>query len=693
MKIKCNGQDILSNNFTDKDKKKLDSVQFCANNYKHPIRDGYKHLPAGGQEGQVVIHDGTNATWKYPLEIFSNRDDLFAYGVQFDTTIADPHLTRIGNLSMHKTLPIQSQLKGCIAKGGKVQYWLDKDDWRFREDHYTIPKDSYMRPTLSIAEGIYTIKCYDLTKNRNEYEKQWIKIDSVICQIDEIDDVNYTATLVYNEKLATLKEGLVDLELGSVLNGYDGTVRVYCPEFYIKSIVKGTVCKVFITQYNIDDTYTYQPAVLIDAYKSTVLNTVPEDMGYLSTLPVNSAVSVVNNNTYCRGGENRSDYDIYLEIDLFRTDLAKPRTYIGRSNMRIYSRNANSEVLSYDQYKNIFYWLYVIEYANFNCKEPYNETLTNDGYKQGGLGPGIANTDRRYNNYNPVTPCGYGNDIGNNTGIKNLIIPEFTCTYISLEVDRYVRENSVANIVDSTNNGVTITKVIQAPRYIALRQYSSNVFGENVYKISGLTDGQTISFFEKRNNVATEIATASVDGSITVNWSDRGVNGDRFISFGKVQDECNITIYASSRDIQYEIIQQQKKQMPRWRGFDNPFGDIGIRLDGIIVNQKDVYTCQDANNYSESLNDSYERIASLPEESGYIKSFHLWKAAHIIPEDVGGNPTTYMCSRYSINVYSGLHEFTVGDSAICSIEVVLGANESKSSIGFRSVSAFIPSNN
>ena len=696
MKIKCNGQDILSNNFTDKDKKKLDSIQFCANNYKHPIRDGYKHLPARGQEGQVVIHDGTNATWKYPLEIFSNRDDLFAYGVQFDTTIADPHLTRIGNLSMHKTLPIQSQLKGCIAQGGEVQYWLDKDDWRFREDHNTIPKDSYMRPTLSIAEGIYTIKCYVLAQHRNQYKKQWIKINSVICQIDEINYENNTATLVYNEKLATLKEGLVDLELGSVLNGYDGTVRVYCPEFYIKSIVEGTVCKVFITQYKIDDTYTHQPAVLIDAYRSTVLNTVPENMGYLSTLPVNSAISVVNTNAYCRGGKNRSDYDIYLETDSFRTDLAKPRTYIGRANMRIYSRNANSEVLSYDQYKNIFYWLYVIEYANFNCTEPYNETLTNDGYKQGGLGPGITNINMwfKYNEYNPLTPCGYGNILGNNTGLIPLTIPEFTYTYTSLEVDSYTKENSTANIVNSTNNGVTITKVIQAPRYIALRGSSNNIFGENVYEISGLTDGQTISFFEKRNNTPTEVATTSVNGSITVNWSDKGVNGDRIISFGKVQDECNITIYASSRGVQYEIIQQQNKQMPRWRGFDNPFGDIGILLDGIIITYtEDVYTCQDANNYSESSNDSYKYICSLPRENGYIKSFCLRDAAHIIPQNVEGNSTTYMCSKYSINTYNGNREFTVGNSAICSINTVVGANSPNSSTGFRSVSIFIPSNN
>jgi hypothetical protein len=43
-----------------------------------------------------------------------------------------------------------------------------------------------------------------------------------------------------------------------------------------------------------------------------VLNTVPSDMGYLSTLPVNSAISVVNTETYCRGGSNSTLYDNYL---------------------------------------------------------------------------------------------------------------------------------------------------------------------------------------------------------------------------------------------------------------------------------------------------------------------------------------------------------------------------------------------
>ena len=58
-------------------------------------------------------------------------------------------------------------------------------------------------------------------------------------------------------------------------------------------------------------------------------------MGYLSTLPVNSAISVVNTATYCRGGGNASTYDQYLETDPCRTGLGKPRTTgLNRATMR-----------------------------------------------------------------------------------------------------------------------------------------------------------------------------------------------------------------------------------------------------------------------------------------------------------------------------------------------------------------------
>ena len=581
MKIKCNGQDILSNNFTDKDKKKLDSIQFCANNYKHPIRDGYKHLPAGGTKGQVVTHNGTKATWEYLTNMFTGLEEVLAYGVQFDITVADPHLTRIGNMSLHKSLPIQSKLKGCIAQGGKIIYWLNESDWRFRKEAITKSVE------LTVAGDVYTMVA-DVF-NTLQYDKQWVKVDGVACQISSINTSTNTATLLVNDdlKALSLSSGTKDIELGAVLNGYDGTVRVYCPAFYIKSTVDGNISKVWLSTVKIDDTYTYQPAVLIDAYRSTVLNTVPENMGYLSTLLVNSAISVVNTNAYCRGGGNRSDYDQYLATDPSRSDLCKPRTDMSRATMRTYSRNAVSEMLSYDQYKNIFYWLYVIEYANFNCQEAYNEAVTAEGYKQGGLGAGVTTMGYDWMDYNdsyPLTPCGYCNELGNGTGLK------------------------------------TMTVVIP------------------------ITDGE--------------------GPTQTYNFS-----------------------------------------VPRWRGFDNPFGDIFTNLDGIIIqgdaegNLTTVYTTTDPNNYGddESAKNAMEIAGHEINEDGYTKEFDLGEAAHIIPKSVGGDTTEYKCDYHWPSFENtSLKTLLVGGRArdganagLGDFHSFYGVSVSDAYFGFRSVSAFV----
>lgn len=156
---------------------------------------------------------------------------------------------------------------------------------------------------------------------------------------------------------------ITSLEVGSRLDGYDGTVRVYCPNFYIKSQIIGDTRRVWLSTVKIDNTWTYQPEILLDAYRSTVLNVAGatlkangdiEEESYLATLPVNSAISVVNTATYCRGGDNNSAYDKYLEgdettdKDIFRTQLGKPRTNISRATMRTDSRAAGSEMLSYN---------------------------------------------------------------------------------------------------------------------------------------------------------------------------------------------------------------------------------------------------------------------------------------------------------------------------------------------------------
>lgn len=448
-----------------------------------------QHIPAGGHEKQILTWQADGkAKWENTSNVFTGLEDLLSYGVEWDVNVASPILTRIGNPLLHKSLPVQSAYKGCVAQKDKIMYWLDPDDWSKKEN----------------GEN-------------------------------------------------------------SVLDGTDGTVRVRTPRFYGKSEIDGDKRRVRISMIKIDDTWTEIPEMLVDAYRSTVSKTPPAE-GFLSTLPANSAVSVVNTTANCRGGGDRSNYDTYLDTDPYRSDLGKPRTNAKRSIMRIWARNAGSEMLSYEQYKWIFYWAYVIEYANFNCQATYNGSLTADGYRQGGLGDGVTTWDgTNWNNYNslyPLTPCGFGNDLGNHTGIKDLVIPQ--------------------------------TAAIASKTF----------------------------------------------------------------------------------------------KMPRWRGFDNPFGDIWTNLDGIIIdadannhpdNMNYVYTTDDPAKYGDTVADMAKmRLAGLEvHETGFVKLFNLGTTGEIIPKVMGGSTTTHKCDYH----WAGGKDTTLRTLAI-------GGNASDS--GYAGLSDFLP---
>ena len=57
-------------------------------------------------------------------------EEACAYGVEFDTTVSSPTCKRIGNSDLHKSLPIQSRMRGCLLNDdGKVVEYLDPTDW------------------------------------------------------------------------------------------------------------------------------------------------------------------------------------------------------------------------------------------------------------------------------------------------------------------------------------------------------------------------------------------------------------------------------------------------------------------------------------------------------------------------------------------------------------------------------------
>lgn len=396
------------------------------------------------QFGVVKVGDGLNVNAGVISIAPDYLVDMMSYGVEWDITVSDPTCTRIGNPLFHKSLPIQSEYKGCVVKNGKLQYYLNPNDW---------------------------------TKTSNGSN--------------------------------------------SNLDGTDGDVMIHTPKFYGKSGSNGNKRWVRISTVKVDASWVEIPEMFISAYHNTIY----------TDGDTTKIASVVSTDAKYRGGGRRSAYDEYLSTDQFKTDLGKPISNISRATMRTYAAATGQELLCYEFYKWIFYWNYVIEYANFNSQKEFNSELTSDGYHQGGLGPGLTTWDwgswGSYNGNYAITPCGYTNEFGNFSGVKAI--------------------------------------QLQSP--------------------------------EK-------------------------------------------TLYAN-----------------RWRGFENPFGDIWTNLEGIVIKRdaskanSNVYTTTDVSKYGEDY--SLFDIAGVEiAQDGWIGTFDLGSKAEIIPSSIAGSESTYKCDYHWCNVDS-----------------------------------------
>ena len=63
--------------------------------------------------------------------------NFFAYGVSRDLTGTGQTLTRVGNLSLHKTRPILRKVRGCVKNAQGVQYYLDNNTDFLKADGVT----------------------------------------------------------------------------------------------------------------------------------------------------------------------------------------------------------------------------------------------------------------------------------------------------------------------------------------------------------------------------------------------------------------------------------------------------------------------------------------------------------------------------------------------------------------------------
>ena len=437
------------------------------------------------QFGVVKVGDGLNVNAGVISIAPYYLVDMMSYGVEWDVTMADPTCTRIGNPLFHKSLPIQSEYKGCVVKNGKLQYYLNPNDW---------------------------------TKTSNGSN--------------------------------------------SNLDGTDGDVMIHTPKFYGKSGSNGNKRWVRISTVKVDASWVEIPEMFISAYRNTIY----------TDGDTTKIASVVSTDAKYRGGGRRSEYDQYLATDQFKTDLGKPVSNISRAIMRTYAAATGQELLCYEFYKWIFYWNYVIEYANFNSQKEFNSELTSDGYHQGGLGPGLTTWDwgswSSYNGNYAITPCGYTNEFGNFSGVK------------------------------------------------AIQLQST----------------------EK-------------------------------------------TLYAN-----------------RWRGFENPFGDIWTNLEGIVIKRdvaranSNVYTTTDVLKYGEDY--SLFDIAGVEiTQDGWIGTFDLGSKAEIIPSSIAGSESTYKCDYHWCDDHSvekrtlrvGGGAFDGGQAGLGYFDSFNGVGLAYADVGFRSL--------
>lgn len=278
--------------------------------------------------------------------LLPNMEESCMYGIEYDTTVSSRDVTRIGNMSLHKSLPVHSRLKGCL---------LD-DDGNVVE---------YLNPT------------------------GWT---------------------------------------GHTRDGSRGQVMVELPMYYRKFEIEGNKRRVKFSEYPLPG-YHQVKKKYVSAYEAAVQRS------------TTTLCSVVNDDADYRGGNNDSSKDTNSN-----TLLGRPATAISRTNFRAYARKRKSSTkewncMTYDIQKDLF-WLFAVEYATLDTQKAYNAEKDSNGYAQGGLGDGVTTLDgskwSAFNGYYPFIPCGYTDELGNGTGIKEYSMPtEYDSSIKKVNVPRY----------------------------------------------------------------------------------------------------------------------------------------------------------------------------------------------------------------------------------------------------------------
>jgi hypothetical protein len=288
------------------------------------------------------------------------------YGIQGDFTSNDYRLTRVGNLDLHRTLPIQKKLRRFVENiDGSVKYYLHQNDSRNKE---------------SGASAI---------------------IDST-----------------------------------------DGNVMYEKPEYYFRMEIQGTKWIRAYSEYPLPGFIKMERKTISPWFATVDLtNNIAVSGCWLTwngndiARDENGFVVLKSNAAQFRGGSGSGDA---AKDGTFNSQLGMPRTSVNKATVRPLCKNGTHHG-AYRVYNEIA-WLQRCEYASLHCQDAYTETLTADGFRQGGLSNGTAVDGSQWNtwgSYKPFIPCGVTAILGNNTGRVPYVIKGWTGGDKTVQVTSY----------------------------------------------------------------------------------------------------------------------------------------------------------------------------------------------------------------------------------------------------------------
>lgn len=639
--------------------------------------------------GKVVWNPSGNVEKYYGITLPVGFD-----AVENEVKTGQTFSNRIGNSTYLETLPIQSKMYGCVVQFRKgvdyrEVYRLDKNDFRFKENGERV-KVTTKNNKCVVPKSTFGELTFEEITNKYLYGHIKSYIDNVptVGFITNIEKDSEFILLTINHTI----EGSSEIELGACLNGFDGQVMVYVPEFFYKGIKKRgefsynniihdtklDYNNAMVVSEHYLEGYQQSPTMYVSAFKNTLLNEVPTNWGYLSSIPVNSSLSVSNFTKYCRGGLNRESLDISQEElkklvgnngydSIPNSDLNKCRTNIGISDMRQYQDLVGLSNLSYKQYRALVF-LMATEFGSLNLRRDYNPEKS-AGKILGGFGNRITqiNSDiwKEFNSNASIAPLFTTTKIGLRVGYNEF---NYTLKGTGEKLDLYKHivwkdsDEEASISVSKINNGIKIKGNIEYNRPIHFTIDNRYLTGNMTLKVQGLK-GESINLFQP--NSYNSSITIYMDGEITPKFQGiEDISGTIYNTDKDASHEIDVTIEVVNHEVGIYTKRIDGCSIS-WRGLGNIFGDVETILDGVYrkdtynfdTNESNIYMSNDIFGTESIVNrgnpievEFFHSITVNGDITGnYINSMNVGDTYL----SVGGNASTPTSNITTFNVYKG----------------------------------------